>query len=348
MRGMSSSAATAGSAIRAAKASVNKERVGTAGDRVVHRSSSDCLGWRWVNDRTSGIPLCSAPTTDKAGTRLPTSRERDMSSNHGPGDVRLASVVTIAALLLFLAFAAASGQTGPLIEPVTDAELAATPDGDWLSFRGNLSAWGYSALDAIDTETVGQLDFAWAAPMEDGPNEATPLVARGHRLPAADGRRDPCPRRTVRRPDLGVPAGARLPGPGRRGPCAPLRPGSGPDHAQHRDLAGRPVRRHDGRLHHPPGRKHRRAGVGNTGRRQPYRPLVRPDHRRRQGDQRPLLQHVRRRRLLPDGPRRRGWPGDVALPHDPAARRTRRRNLGRPAARAPVPRRRLARRLVRP
>ncbi len=74
---------------------------------------------------------------------------------------------------------AAFGQAGPLIEPVTDAELAATPNGDWLSFRGNLAAWGYSALDAVNVETVGQLDFAWAAPMEDGPNEATPLVRGG-------------------------------------------------------------------------------------------------------------------------------------------------------------------------
>ena len=102
-----------------------------------------------------------------------------MSSNHVPGDVRLRSATVAAAVLAFLALGAAHGQSGPLIEPVTDAELAATPDGDWLSFRGNLSAWGYSALDAVNVETVGQLDFAWAAAMEDGPNEATPLVRGG-------------------------------------------------------------------------------------------------------------------------------------------------------------------------
>ncbi|MDE2691577.1 MAG: PQQ-binding-like beta-propeller repeat protein [Acidobacteriota bacterium] len=101
-----------------------------------------------------------------------------MNSNHVAGDVRLGTAAA-AAVLVFLTLPPAHGQSGPLIEAVTDAELAATPDGDWLSFRGNLSAWAYSALDAVNTETVGQLDFAWAAPMEDGPNEATPLVRGG-------------------------------------------------------------------------------------------------------------------------------------------------------------------------
>ncbi len=102
-----------------------------------------------------------------------------MSSNHVLAGGRLGSAVAVAALLGFLASDALPGQSGPLIEPVTDAELAATPNGDWLSFRGNLSAWAYSALDAVNTQTVGQLDFAWAAPMEAGPNEATPLARGG-------------------------------------------------------------------------------------------------------------------------------------------------------------------------
>ena len=102
-----------------------------------------------------------------------------MNSNHVLGDVQLTIGVATAALLGLLVSGGALSQSGPLIEPVTDAELAATPNGDWLSFRGNLSAWAYSALDAVNTETVGQLDFAWAAPMEDGPNEATPLVRGG-------------------------------------------------------------------------------------------------------------------------------------------------------------------------
>ena len=102
-----------------------------------------------------------------------------MRANQVAGGMRPGGAAAAAALLGFLAWGAVLGQTGPLIEPVTDAELAATPDGDWLSFRGNLSAWAYSALDAVNTETVGQLDFAWAAPMEDGPNEATPLVRGG-------------------------------------------------------------------------------------------------------------------------------------------------------------------------
>ena len=196
-----------------------------------------------------------------------------MSANHVSGDVRPGSAAAAVFLVLLAAVASAHGQSGPLIEPVTDAELAATPDGDWLSFRGNLSAWAYSALDAVNVETVGQLDFAWAA--ADGgrpPTRATPLVRGGivylpqpgDVIHALDARTGDLIWEYRREHDYLDPEGQR--------PGTALRPGPGPDHAQHRDLAGRPVRRHDGRLHRSPGREHRRAGLANAGRRQQHRP----------------------------------------------------------------------------
>ena len=64
-------------------------------------------------------------------------------------------------------------------EPVTDADLAATSAEDWLSFRGNLASWGYSALDQIDRSNVDRLAFAWSATMATGPNEPSPPIRDG-------------------------------------------------------------------------------------------------------------------------------------------------------------------------
>ncbi len=64
-------------------------------------------------------------------------------------------------------------------EPVTDAELAEVPHGDWLSFRGHLASWGYTALDQIDRSNVDQLQVAWSVTMNRGPNEPSPLVRDG-------------------------------------------------------------------------------------------------------------------------------------------------------------------------
>ena len=70
-------------------------------------------------------------------------------------------------------------QATALIEPVTDEELQVPPAADWLSFRGNLASWGYSALEQINRDTVSRLSFVWSSPMEPGPNETTPAVRNG-------------------------------------------------------------------------------------------------------------------------------------------------------------------------
>ena len=63
--------------------------------------------------------------------------------------------------------------------PVSDAELADPPDGDWLHWRGNPGSWGYSPLAQIDTENVHGLQLAWSWGMEDGTSQQAPLVRDG-------------------------------------------------------------------------------------------------------------------------------------------------------------------------
>src|ERR1700746_3302909 len=63
---------------------------------------------------------------------------------------------------------------------VTEAMLRNPAPGDWLNWRRTDNAWGYSPLDQINRQNVGQLQLAWAWAMRDtGANEATPLVYDG-------------------------------------------------------------------------------------------------------------------------------------------------------------------------
>lgn len=63
--------------------------------------------------------------------------------------------------------------------PVTEAMLRNPAPGDWLNWRRTDSAWGYSPLDQIKRDNVQKLQLAWSWAMEDGAQEATPLVHDG-------------------------------------------------------------------------------------------------------------------------------------------------------------------------
>ena len=63
--------------------------------------------------------------------------------------------------------------------PVTDAVLQNPDPADWLSWRRTLDGWGYSPLDQIDRDTVGQLQLAWSWGMEPGVSQTTPVVHDG-------------------------------------------------------------------------------------------------------------------------------------------------------------------------
>jgi alcohol dehydrogenase (cytochrome c) len=64
-------------------------------------------------------------------------------------------------------------------EPITDAELLAPDPADWINWRRTLDGQGYSPLDQIDRETVGQLQLAWSWATPQGTDQVTPLVHDG-------------------------------------------------------------------------------------------------------------------------------------------------------------------------
>ncbi len=92
---------------------------------------------------------------------------------------------------------AAVAQDNPIddVSPVTDEMLLNPPDGDWLMWRRTYNGWGYSPLDQINKENVGDLRLAWSWAMTPGRTQETPLVHDGiiyiqnsdHTIQALDG-----------------------------------------------------------------------------------------------------------------------------------------------------------------
>lgn len=68
----------------------------------------------------------------------------------------------------------------PAYTPVTDERLANPEPENWLQYRGNYEAWGYSPLDQITTENVGDLIPAWSfsTGLDEG-HQAPPIVNDG-------------------------------------------------------------------------------------------------------------------------------------------------------------------------
>ena len=63
--------------------------------------------------------------------------------------------------------------------PVTDAMLQDPAPADWLTWRRTLNGWGYSPLEQIDRENVGELRMVWSRGLSAGSQEGTPLVYNG-------------------------------------------------------------------------------------------------------------------------------------------------------------------------
>ena len=63
--------------------------------------------------------------------------------------------------------------------PVTDAMLEDPAPGDWLSWRRTTNGWGYSPLDQINRDNVGDLEMVWTRGLASGNQEATPLAYGG-------------------------------------------------------------------------------------------------------------------------------------------------------------------------
>ena len=63
--------------------------------------------------------------------------------------------------------------------PVTDAMLQDPSPDDWLMWRRTLDGWGYSPLDQITRENVGELRMVWTRALTRGSQQGTPLAYDG-------------------------------------------------------------------------------------------------------------------------------------------------------------------------
>lgn len=81
------------------------------------------------------------------------------------------------------AFAVAAGVPGQAqvesLTPVTDTVLQNPDPANWLMWRRTLDSWGYSPLDQITRETVGDLRMVWSRGLSEGNQQGTPLVYDG-------------------------------------------------------------------------------------------------------------------------------------------------------------------------
>ena len=88
-------------------------------------------------------------------------------------------LIVLALLPLFAHPAAAQGAANAEFVPVTDAMLQDPDPGDWLMWRRTLDGWGYSPLDQIDRDNVGDLRMVWTRAVRPGTNQGTPLAYGG-------------------------------------------------------------------------------------------------------------------------------------------------------------------------
>ncbi|MXY16803.1 MAG: PQQ-binding-like beta-propeller repeat protein [Acidobacteria bacterium] len=80
---------------------------------------------------------------------------------------------------LVLSSGQASAQPEGRFTPVTDAEIQDPDPADWLMWRRTLDSWGYSPLDQIDRDNVGELRMVWSRALTAGRQQGTPLVYGG-------------------------------------------------------------------------------------------------------------------------------------------------------------------------
>src|SRR5690606_37583063 len=111
------------------------------------------------------------------------------SHGHGIGEdnqlirqhLLMTSVLAGPLLVLTGASALAQQAASPIddITPVTDEMLAEPDPADWLMWRRTYNGWGYSPLDQINRDNVGDLQVAWTWSLTPGATETTPLVHDG-------------------------------------------------------------------------------------------------------------------------------------------------------------------------
>ena len=93
--------------------------------------------------------------------------------------VRFLPAAAGAVLVLASAPAGVRAQPEAGFVPVTDAMLRDPAPADWPMWRRTFDGWGYSPLDRIDRENVGELRLVWTRALGPGSQQATPLAWRG-------------------------------------------------------------------------------------------------------------------------------------------------------------------------
>ena len=89
-------------------------------------------------------------------------------------------LMCLVGLLLIQAGAARGQSQDQAWEPITEERLLNPEDGDWMSYRRTYDVTGFSPLDQINRDTVGELRLVWAWSMRDGSRWVpTPIVANG-------------------------------------------------------------------------------------------------------------------------------------------------------------------------
>ncbi len=91
------------------------------------------------------------------------------------------SALLAAAAVAFFAAGAAAAHAQPAREfvPVSDAMLQDPDPADWPMWRRTLDGWGYSPLDQVNRDNVGELQMAWSRALPAGTQEVTPLAYGG-------------------------------------------------------------------------------------------------------------------------------------------------------------------------
>ena len=88
-------------------------------------------------------------------------------------------VLTITALLVAVGHVAVHAQSRGDFVPVTDAMLREPAAADWLMWRRTFDSWGYSPLEQINRENVGELRMVWSRALSSGEQEAAALAYDG-------------------------------------------------------------------------------------------------------------------------------------------------------------------------
>ena len=87
--------------------------------------------------------------------------------------------LAVLALGVLAPLAAAAQPEDAGFVPVTDAMLQDPAPGDWLTWRRTPDGWGYSPLDQIDRDNVGELRMVWTRALGAGSQQGTPLAYGG-------------------------------------------------------------------------------------------------------------------------------------------------------------------------